>query len=200
MMRTKSKIRVMGFLWLAVFIGTLGASNIQQTADEMYEAAILKKDADGDMPGAIAIFTEIVKRFPDKRAVAAKAQLQIGMCYEKLGLVEAVKAYELVLKNYADQPELASEARRRMAALRKPEPEGLNMTRLNVSLEFQTLSPDGTKMAGIRVSGEGQNVAVHDLAAKKTENITKFEWGEKSCSANAPVWPPCANRSPRDWP
>jgi Tol biopolymer transport system component len=96
-----------------------------------------------------------------------------------MGAAEAVKAYELVIQKYAAQTEAVSEARSRLAALQRPEPKGLAMTRLNVALEEQTLSPDGTKMAGIRVTGEGQNVVVYDLATEKTENITTST-GEKS--------------------
>ena len=41
----------------------------------------------------------------------------LGLAYEKLGNAEARKAYEQVVRNYADQTETAAEARRRLAAL-----------------------------------------------------------------------------------
>lgn len=167
------------------------ATGARQSEDPavMLRAAIEKEEVDGDLQGAIALYKQIVERHSGQAAVAAKAQLRIGICYEKLGNTEAVKAYEAVLSRFPKEAEAVAEARGRLAALRRPEPEGLDMTRLNVALEFQTLSPDGTKMAGINID-TGQNVAVHDLATEKTTDITNFDWGEKSCSANTPVWSP----------
>jgi len=184
----KKKSVWFGVLGILIFVAVSGAT--LQQGDDLFQKALRMERSEGRIKEAINLYQQILAKFKDDRSLAAKAQLHIGLCYEKLGKTEAINAYEQVLKNYAGQSKQVAEAKARLAALRKPEPEGLAMTRLDVSLEFQTLSPDGTKMAGIRVTGEGQNVAVHDLATKKTENITKFDWGEKSCSANAPVWSP----------
>ena len=39
----------------------------------------------GNLQKAIGIYQDILKRFPESRETAAKAQLHIGVCYEKLG-------------------------------------------------------------------------------------------------------------------
>ena len=185
----RKRTRILALILCAAALSLLSSAS-QQTAEELLQAGIYAEEVEGDLAKAIDAFKKVIADHPANAAVAAKAQLHIGICHEKMGAAEAVKAYELVIQRYAGQAEAVAEARARLAALRRPEPEGLTTARLDVSLEFQTLSPDGTKMAGIRVTGEGQNVVVYDLATKKTENITKFDWGEKSCSANAPVWSP----------
>ncbi|MGH7454379.1 MAG: tetratricopeptide repeat protein, partial [bacterium] len=63
----------------------------------------------------LKLYQKIVQDFPDNRRVAAKAQLQIGICYEKLGQQKAVAAYQKVLENYPDQREIVALARERLA-------------------------------------------------------------------------------------
>ncbi len=95
------------FLMMMSFGIILGAGN-QQSANELYEAAVFKKDADGDMLGAIKLFNEIVEQYPNNRKIAAKSQLQIGMCYEKLGqknITQAQEAFQKVISNYPLQSE-----------------------------------------------------------------------------------------------
>jgi len=52
----------------------------QESAEELYEAAVFKKESKGDLNGAIQIFLKIVKEFPGNKKMAGKAQHQIGMC------------------------------------------------------------------------------------------------------------------------
>ena len=64
----------------------------QETAKELLEKAVYQEETKGDLEKAIVAYDRIIKEFPDEREIAAKAQLQIGMCFEKLGLKEAEKA------------------------------------------------------------------------------------------------------------
>ena len=41
--------------------------------------------------------------FASDRALAAQALVQVGLCYEKLGRDEAVRAYERLVRECADQ-------------------------------------------------------------------------------------------------
>jgi Tol biopolymer transport system component len=185
-------IRILA-VFLALCISGMAARLLgQETAEGVYEAALLKKEAEGDLQGAIQLFQKILKTFPSKREVAAKAQFQIGICYEKLGTAEAVKAYELVLKNYADQPELVAAARERLAALRQGTPTEtvVQKVALPESWELGALSPDGSKIAGIDFT-IGQNIAVYDLENKKKTLVTQFRWaGENAAFTWYPVWRP----------
>ena len=89
----------------------------QETAEELYQAGLFKKEAEGDLEGAIKIFRRIVNEFPENRKISAKAQLQIGKCYEKLGLEEASRAYQKVIENYPEQGEEVREAREKLSLL-----------------------------------------------------------------------------------
>ena len=87
----------------------------QQSAEDLYQAALLKKEAEGDLSGAIKMFQDIIKKFADNRAIAAKSQLQIGLCFEKQGLGEAEKAFQKVVEDYPEQAEAVRLAREKLA-------------------------------------------------------------------------------------
>ena len=75
----------------------------QQTAEELFEKALYMEEAQGDLQKAIGLYEQILKQFPENREIAAKAQLHIGLCYEKLGLQEAPKAFQKVLDDFPEQ-------------------------------------------------------------------------------------------------
>ena len=146
-------------IFLATILGvSLSWAGIARQAEDpgvLLRAAIEKEEVDGDLQGAIALYKQIVATHSEQSAVAAKAQLRIGICYEKLGNTEAVKAYEAVLSRFPKEAEAVAQARARLAALRQEEPKGLTMKRIspqNDWLECPALSPGGTKIAGIACS------------------------------------------------
>ncbi len=71
----------------------------------------------GDLEAAIAAYEKVIAEHPDDVAIAAKAQLRIGFCDEKLKRTEeALKAYNELVSAYPDQPE-AEQAWKRFEAL-----------------------------------------------------------------------------------
>jgi Tol biopolymer transport system component len=154
------------------------AANAQQTAEELYQAALYQEEVKGDLERAIQLYRDIVERHGDARAVAAKALLHLGNCYEKLGRTEATNAYQRLLNDYADQSEAAAEARARLTALqraiRAAEEVGIT-TRLvwsgpNASADGP--APDGKYF----VWSDGQktgNLAVREVATGKSRYLTE---------------------------
>ena len=198
-MTTKKRIiTIFSFIIFCGFSLIGSATSFQQTAGELYEKALYYEEAQGDIQKAIDLYKKVLEQFSENREIAAKAQLHIGFCYEKLGHNEAVKAYELVVQNFADQKEPVSTARARLAELiakkaEKPVLEKLwSMQDDKVLLEAQSLSPDGTKLLGINVARDkGQNVAYKDLNSKKFIYITNFLWLDKEHGwTYSPVWSP----------
>jgi Tol biopolymer transport system component len=190
MSNAKKVSGILGILLLTVSLGVILVPGAQQSAESLYEAAVFKKDAGGDMEGAIKIFREVIDRFPNNLEIAAKAQLQIGLCYEKLGRAEAVKAYELVLEKYAGQKEQVSAARARLAELAAGTPMGPSVVELDFPAgEPYELSPDGTMMAGIEFD-KGQNIVVCDLKSQEIKFITDYDWSDGSFWAYNPIWSP----------
>ena len=150
----------MAALLAAFLVSAFAAAYVQsdsspQSAEELYQAALLKKEAEGDLSGAIKLFQSIIVKFPDKRDVAAKALLQIGMCHEKLGSQEALKAYQRLISDYPGQKEEVALAKERLAglvkitetALRKPNFRKIR-TPFNIpEWSGSRLSPDGKTLA-----------------------------------------------------
>jgi signal transduction histidine kinase len=86
--------RVVGLLTIVLLCaGSLASQQAKKSsAERLYAEALMKKDADGDLQAAIKLFTKVVTDYPNDRKTASQAQLQIGLCYEKLG---AAKQMEL---------------------------------------------------------------------------------------------------------
>ena len=109
---------------MAVGLLLMSYGSFSQTAEEMLPKAIQLEEVKGELEKAIEMYETIVKNFSENRAIAAKAQFHIGLCYEKLGRSEAMKAYRVVLGKFADQRKLAARAQEKLNAL--------NSTRHNV--------------------------------------------------------------------
>ncbi|NOR13379.1 MAG: tetratricopeptide repeat protein [Candidatus Aminicenantes bacterium] len=164
------------------------AAQRSQSADVLLGAALHQEEVEGDYEAAIETYKKLLAEYPNNRPLAAQAQLRIGLCYEKLGLVEAEKAYELVLQKYADQPKQVAVAQARLAAMRTEEPEGLTVTKIEGQgvRGIQAVSPDGTKIAVLDING-GQNIAVYDLVTKRLELVTHNDWSRVTDNA---IWSP----------
>src|SRR5512139_2135528 len=110
-------------LLAAVLTALGGVPGLTQSGQDLFQQALVKEQADGDLRAAIGLYQRIVREFAADRTLAAKALVQMGRCHEKLGSLEAQKAYEQVLKDYADQKEAAGYARARLTAMRRPSAE-----------------------------------------------------------------------------
>jgi parallel beta-helix repeat protein len=76
---------------------------------------------------AIPIFREIVKRHPNDRYYASRAQLYLGLCYQRMKSNEALQSFQDVIMNYPDQRDVVRIAEAELASLSKsqtpPPPE-----------------------------------------------------------------------------
>ena len=110
------------FMLLAVFfLSAIQDALPQESAEQLYEAALFKKEAEGDLQGAVQLFLKIITDFPENRRIAAKAQLQIGICYEKLGLKQAQRAFQKVIDSYPEQTEAVKGANEKLSLLLRAE-------------------------------------------------------------------------------
>src|SRR5512136_1326511 len=105
--------------WLLIaglaLVGFAGAQ--KEDPQLLLEKATKLELVDGDLKGAIATYERILGVQGVPRAVMARALLQLGECHEKLGHAEARKAYERLVREFADQEEEAGRARARLATL-----------------------------------------------------------------------------------
>jgi Tol biopolymer transport system component len=95
------------------------------------------------------------------------------LCYEKLGRIEAQKAYEVVLAEYADQTEFTARARERLAALTGPVPTTMTARRIEnppADAPGCHISPDGRYITF--TDWKTGNLAVQDLQTGKKRLLT----------------------------
>ncbi|MGD2071840.1 MAG: tetratricopeptide repeat protein, partial [Gemmatimonadota bacterium] len=89
----------------------------QETAEELYQAALYQEEVQGNLERALDQFARILVRFPESRAVGARAQLHIGLCYEKLGQQEARQAFRKVIEDFPEHAAEVALARDRLAEI-----------------------------------------------------------------------------------
>ena len=174
------------FHWvLLVFFGFVLSVSFQhaftqESAEELYQAAVFKKESEGDLNGAIQILLRITKEFPENRKMAARAQLQIGICYEKLGIEKAQKAFQSVVDNYPDQVEEVNLAREKLASLLRAKIDEKEL-KIRKVLEgqivvYSSVSPDG-RFYAYPDWEKGGNLAVQDFASGESRILTEDKGG-----------------------
>ena len=108
------------FAILVIACGLIAASAHSQqlqSPDVLLGRALNLEDVEGRPSEAIAVYQQVLAAAGATRAQKARAQFQIGACYEKLGRVEAQRAYESVVRDFADQSDFVLQARARIQSL-----------------------------------------------------------------------------------
>jgi Tol biopolymer transport system component len=158
------------------------------TAEELLGAALHQEEVEGNLERAIATYKKVVAEAGATRAVAGRALFRMGQCYEKLGDAqarEARKAYERVVREFADQSEVAAQARVRLAALGGPGGAGGLVTRrvlTDASGVYGDLTADGKYISHVDW-GTG-DVVQFEVASGQTTRITNRGPWSKADSAN----------------
>ncbi|MDH5743743.1 MAG: tetratricopeptide repeat protein, partial [Candidatus Aminicenantes bacterium] len=177
-MRCERKTLLPILLSTACLLFMFGNLQSQESAAEYFEKAFYYEDVQGDLQKAIELYEQVLKQFPENREIAAKAQLHIGLCYEKLGLREATIAYQTVIQNYGEQKEAVAKAQERLSILTQPgrkqeEPEGIRIKQVwkKPYLDFLgTVSSDGRFLSYVDW-GKG-DLAVHNLIDGENRLLT----------------------------
>ncbi len=199
--------------WIVAALATAGllatsllTAQKSDQAEVLLQAAYHKQMVDGQLEEAIQLYKNILANFASDRPAAAKALVQMGACYEKLGKDEARKAYERVLREYADQQEQAAEARTRLAALTQPaSPSNGSMLvarRIWAGPEAEiwhtSFSPDGRFY--YYTDWETGDLAVRDLSTGEKRHLTnKGSWNESAEFALPPTISPDGKQLAYAW-
>ena len=168
---------------LAVFASFAAPSVHAQTGNELFQQALVKEQAEGDLREAIRLYTRIVTDFLVDRPLVARALMRIGAAYDKLGDAAARTAYERIVAEYADQREALRVAQERLRVL---DPDGQLAAALPPGAEptFKFLldlppyargssrparvdfSPDGTRLVAVlaKPSEGGAGLFISDAA------------------------------------
>ena len=165
--------------WLlcaALSAGYLASQAKDNKAEVALQAAIKTETVDGDLKGAIEQYKKIAALPGAGRAVVATALLRMGQCHEKLGdadTQEARKAYEQVVREYADQAGIVAQARVRLAALGGPRGGGGLVTRrvlTDASGVGEVLTADGKYIS--HIDGDTGDLVQFEVAGGQTRRIT----------------------------
>jgi Tol biopolymer transport system component len=203
------KAAILALAALSVILAAAAGSAARQAGEQpevLLERAIQLETVDGDLEAAIGLYKKIVGATASSRAVAAKALLRLGGCYEKLGLEEARKAYERLVREFADQPEQALAARGRLEALGKPAEAG-GETGFSVKTVWadadgvftHSPSPDGKFMTFSDYSESG-DLGIRDLGTGKSRLLTsEGTWEQPQQMAYSSKWSPDGKRIAYCW-
>lgn len=205
---SKKRIFFTVFVFFLSFFVVFKNLSSQQTAGELFQEALFMEEAEGELEKAIEIYKKILKQFPDIRKIAAKAQLHIGLCYEKLGSKEAKDAYEKVIAEYPDQEEEAKLAREKLnrllrakMILEKGDTE-LRMHKVFTGLPRDFVggapSPDGRYIS--TTDWDTGNLAIKEIPSGKIHLVThKIDKEDSWEYALSSVWSPDGKRLAYSW-
>ncbi|MFW6139782.1 MAG: tetratricopeptide repeat protein [Acidobacteriota bacterium] len=186
-MRNKQKILVSLLLASFCLFFVFGNLSSQEKAEERFEKALYYEDVQGDLEKAIELYEQILKQFPESREVAAKVQLHIGLCYEKLGQTEAQRAFQKVVDNYPDQTSAVKVAKEKLARILKAksmmekEDKEFNIRHIWTWPDltvFGSSSPDGRFLSFVDWSTG--DLAIREIATGKQRRVTnKGVWDDE---------------------
>jgi Tol biopolymer transport system component len=174
----------------------------------LFEKAKFTMETKGDLQGAIALFEEIIRKYPNEREYAAQALLQIGVCYEKLGVEGARGAYQRLIKDYPGQTAAVAVAQERLNTLlrattlaRKGE-GGITIRKVLTpkgQLTAEAVSPDGKYLVDIGdfVNSRGELRITEILTGK--ERLLRTEGPNCWQNAGKPLWSPDSTKLVVAW-
>jgi Tol biopolymer transport system component len=203
----KTSIALGALIVLAFSFGSFGVQN----GYDLFQKALAKELAEGNLEEAIALYQQVVKEAKDE-SLSAKAQLRIGICFEKLGEEkekQAQKAYQMVIDNYPQQVDSVKVAKEKLSnlikiqAVAKKDLKEFNIRKIWESPKLGRgnlgeVSPDGRYLSISDIEGK---IAAYEFATQKRHYITgEFFKGKKKGTSekgtesfikgNFPVWSP----------
>lgn len=189
------------FLFSLSFAGTS-----PQRDQNLFQKALTKERAEGNLEEAIKLYQQVVEKSKNK-SLAAKAQLRIGICYEKLGLKKAQEAFQKVLDNFPGQVEIVKEAREKLALLMKAQnivrkkDKEFTMRKILAGPAFDILGEVSPNSKYICFTDwDSGDIAVRDLAAEKNRRLSnKGSWMKSSDFALFSIWSPDSKKVACNW-
>ena len=150
----------------------------EESVHQLYERARLLQERNRNLDEAIRIYSRVVERAKDDRALAARAQLEQGILYRRLGRDEqARRAFRKVITDFSDQPSLVREARARLGVNGSLKPS-MTVRQVWASTDSDNSggpSPDGRYLSFIDwATGD---VSVRDLITGEKHHVTHKDTG-----------------------
>jgi Tol biopolymer transport system component len=198
-----------------VLLLALGAGTaLAQSGYDLFQKALVKERAVGDVEEALRLYQQIVKEFAGNHALAAKAELRMGLLYDRLGRkADAQRAYQAVVSQYADQTNEARQARAKIVVA-APRKNGASAKVMTGSTARRTTmiwadvdqqetwvnspSADGRYLAF--TDGRTGDLAVRDLREDTNRYLTnKKDWAPSGEEADEPIVSPDGRQVAYTW-
>ena len=102
---------------LALLSAGISARQSGNTAspESLMGQALHQEEVEGDLRAAIGTYIRVVTDTRASRKLVATALFHLGLCYERFGESESRKAYERIVREFADQTDVVALARGRLA-------------------------------------------------------------------------------------
>ena len=97
---------------------------LASSIEEIYQAALMQEKGEGDLKEATRLYQQVLEAHEKGEGdehLAARAQLRLGVCQEKMGLAQARQTYEAVRDQYPDQSQAKEEATQRLKSAHQRE-------------------------------------------------------------------------------
>lgn len=174
-----------------------------QSGYEIFEQAVVKERAEGDLEAAITLYERIAADFKTNRPLAAQALLQAAFAYEKMGTVErAEETFRVIASEYSDQTDIVGLARARLdRKFQTDAARGVFVRQVWFGDGADTSgepSPDGRYLSFVdRDTGD---LAVREIATGNVRTLTdKGPWTESSEYAERSIFSPDSRRIAYSW-
>lgn len=199
------------FVQMAVAIGLAAAvctaSALQNSSEHkvLFEKAKFTMETKGDLKGAIELFEEIIKTYPNEREYAAKSLYLMGICYEKLGEQQAQQAqaaFQKIVEEYPDQTEAVNMAKEKLLVFEKARgaaESGEGEIRIRRVFEFGISGPPSLDGRFFPCWDDSGDLAVMDISTGKKRRLTDNASWEKGDFADTSIISPDSKQVVYGW-
>lgn len=140
------------------------------------QAAIRTETVDGNLESAIKQFADIAEKYKSDRSTAATALLHLAGVYQKRGDAQAKAIYERIVREFADQRDVATQARARLGDTGRAASTAMSYRRLwadagKVAVDLNgTVSHDGRYLS--YTDWNAGDLMLRDLATGTARRLT----------------------------
>ncbi|PHS34716.1 MAG: hypothetical protein COA92_02200 [Sulfurovum sp.] len=190
------------FLFLLLIIGSINPVKAQNT-EILFQQGMMQEQGEGNLNAALEIYNQLANDVSVNRTIRAKALLQAGSCYEKLGNQNARISYQKLIADFSDQLAIVALAKEKLKGLKKQmlisKNEGIVVSEVwSNAQDTYSVSPDGRYLNYI----DWDNISINlkDLKTGKTRVISKVgTWIKPMQFPDKSIWSPDGKKLAYYW-